>query len=160
MARKPEKREPLRVDRSAGRQSRRGSGQLRDAITELGIGEPTKRRKQGGKRRHIDDYREVVLDGAAEGGLADALLQLTQQTHADRSRLLPEERPAVELPKAKRRSRQDVQREAAQAARDLRDQMKEAGIRERTHYYSAVERAETGEIDRTYDLGEPLDEKP
>jgi hypothetical protein len=149
-------------------QARRGSSvagpaaaeQLRNAIAELGLGEPAGRRKPGGKRRHIDDYRELVLDGTTGDGLADALMDLTQQAHANRRRLLPEERPAMELPRVKSGSRRDAKREAAKAARDLRDQMKRDGVRERTHYYSAVERAETGEIDRTYDLGRPSEERP
>jgi len=114
---------------------------------------------RAGKQHHIDDYHEVVLDGAGKEGLADALMALNQQTHANRSRLLPEEPPAVRLPRAKPGRRVDPQAEGTSAARELRKQMKEGGLRERTHYYSAVERAETGEIDRTYELGRPLRRK-
>ena len=110
---------------------------------------------RAGKQHHIDDYHEVVLDGAGKEGLADALMALNQQTHANRSRLLPEEAPALRLPQTKPGSRVDPQAEGTSAARELRKQMKEGGLRERTHYYSAIERAETGEIDRTYELGRP-----
>jgi hypothetical protein len=55
----------------------------------------------------------------------------------------------VELPRKKAGSRNDPQGEATQAVCDLRRRMKKHGLGERTHYYSAVERAETGEIDRT-----------
>jgi hypothetical protein len=56
---------------------------------------------RAGKQHHIDDYHEVVLDGDSNEGLADALMALNQQTHANRSRLLPEEPPALRLPRTK-----------------------------------------------------------
>lgn len=44
----------------------------------------------------------------------------------------------------------------------VRRDMKKKGIREREHYYGAAERAETGEIDRTYKLspGSPSEASP
>lgn len=119
----------------------------------------TTQRGGAGKQHHIDDYHEVVLDGADKEGLADALMALNQQTHANRSRLLPEEPPALRLPQTKPGRRVDPQAEGTSAARELRKQMREGGLRERTHYYSAIERAEVGEIDRTYELGRPLRRK-
>jgi hypothetical protein len=144
----------------ARKRDKKGQARRASAAAGLGRGEPPSRRKPRSRRRHVDDYRELVLDGTASRGLADALMELTRETYANRRRLLPEERPAMELPRVKSGGRRHAQREAAKAARDLRDQMKRDGAPERAHYYSAVERAETGEIDRTYDLGRPLEEKP
>ncbi len=158
MARKSPKREPVRIDRAKQRPPVPRGDELRDAISELGFA-PVKRKRDRGKRHHVDDYREVVLNGGAEAGLADALLELTQETHANRSRLLPEERAAVHLPQGKTGGRKAAEQEAQQAARDLRDEMNELGVRKRTHYYTALERLQTGEIDRTYDVGEPPDPK-
>ncbi|MFB3883168.1 MAG: hypothetical protein ACE149_18015 [Armatimonadota bacterium] len=111
------------------------------------------KRQGGGKQRHIDDYRELVLDGAGKDGLADALMALNQQAHANQSRLLPDEPPPVRLATPRRGSTFDPQAIGTEAARDLRRQMAEAGMDEPTHYYAARERAEVGEIDRTYSLG-------
>jgi uncharacterized protein HemY len=125
--------------------------QLRAALNELSE-PPRDRRLRRHKQHHIDDYRETVLDSSDSTPLSQALLELTEQTHGNRHRLLPEEAPTVKLSGAGAEDRESAQRRAEKAAQDLRENMKKGGVRERTHYYSATERRETGEIDRTYQI--------
>ena len=128
--------------------------QLRAALNELSE-PPLDRRLRRHKQRHVDDYRETVLDGSDSTPLSQALLELTEQTHGNRHRLLPEEAPTVKLRDAAVEDRESAQRRAEKAAQDLRENMKKRGVRERTHYYSATERREVGEIDRTYKIPPP-----
>jgi len=132
-------------------QPQSAADQLRAALDELS--EPSRDRRLGRhKQHHIDDYRETVLDGSDSTPLSQALLELTEQTHGNRHRLLPDEAPTVQLSDAGAQDRESAQRRAGKAAQDLRDNMKKGGVRERTHYYSATERREVGEIDRTYKI--------
>lgn len=128
--------------------------QLRAALNELSE-PPRDSRQRRHRQRHVDDYRETVLDGSDSTPLSQALLELTEQTHANRHRLLPEEAPTLKLGRATDENRASAQRRAHEAAHDLRENMKKRGVRERTHYYSATERREVGEIDRTYKVPPP-----
>ncbi|MCJ7752234.1 MAG: hypothetical protein MUQ65_14300 [Armatimonadetes bacterium] len=129
--------------------------QLRAALNELSE-PPRDRRLRRHKQHHIDDYRETVLDGSDSTALSQALLELTEQTHGNRRRLLPEEASTVKLSDAGAEDRESAQHRAAKAAQDLRENMKKHGVRERTHYYSATEPREVGEIDRTYKIPPPF----
>ena len=112
-------------------------------------------RAKKGKQRHIDDYREVVLDGTKPGEFSQALLEVTASSYADRKRLLADEPKRTEL---KRKgsgpapSAKQVQAEAQREARKLKKAMAKKGVPEREHYYRAGERLEVGEVDRTYDV--------
>ena len=135
-------------------QPQSAADQLRAALNELS--EPPRDSRLGRhKQHHVDDYRETVLDGSDSTPLSQALLELTEQTHKNRHRLLPEQAPTVKLSDAGAQDRESAQRRAEKAAQDLRDNMKKRGVRERTHYYSATERREVGEIDRTYKIPPP-----
>jgi hypothetical protein len=130
--------------------------ELRAALNDLHSDRQKKQRKHRGKQRHVDDYRELVLDSASTTGFSEALTQLVKESRQNRARLLPEEKPIVSLastPDAA--TRQQAARQAQSAAGDLKQVMAKRGIKERTHYYSATERRETGEIDRTYQIRRP-----
>ncbi len=129
--------------------------ELRAALNDL-HSDRQKKRKHRGKQHHVDDYRELVLDSSSTTGFSEALTQLVKESRQNRARLLPEEKPIVSLtstPDAA--TRQQAARQAQSAARDLKQVMTKRGIKERTHYYSATERRETGEIDRTYQIRRP-----
>ena len=112
-----------------------------------------KRRKQ--RKQHIDSYHELNLDGSDPAGLPGSLLEVTGQSFADRHRLLPDEATRTKLSHlkgegeaARRMAAHDVDR----ASQHMKEDMRKRGTKERAHYYSASERSETGEVDRTYDV--------
>jgi len=130
--------------------------QLRAALQRLRDERDQRLRKgKKGKQRHIDDYRELSLDGTKPAELSQALLDVTARSYTDRKRLLADEPRRTEL---KRRgpgpapSAKQVQAEAEREARRLRKQMTDKGIPEPDHYYTAGERLEVGEVDRTYEV--------
>ncbi len=126
---------------------------LRDALTEISEGKEEVDRRYRSKQRHVDDYSELVIKRSKREPLSDALMKLTQETHNNRQRLLAEERPSVKLSGGVRKGeggRKEAQRTAAEAAKEFRDELRKHGGRERTHYYPATERQQTGEVDRTY----------
>jgi hypothetical protein len=135
--------------------------EMKAALAELSVQQSTTRsagRKK--QQRHVDDYRELVLDGTEKVQLSEELLHLTHDTHRNKGRLLEEEGPVVEVTPEDDRSGADAQERADRAAKEFKDYMDKEGIRERTHYYSHIERAQTGEIDRTYDTDlEPRKDK-
>jgi hypothetical protein len=124
--------------------------QLRAALHELSQ-TPTDRRFRRGQQRHVDDYRELVLRGE-QTPLSEALLELTQETHRNRHRLLEEEPQKLALCKQPGKAAETAQHLAQEAVHEFREDMRRHGIPERSHYYSARERRETGEIDRTYTI--------
>jgi hypothetical protein len=130
--------------------------ELKSAFQQL-RDERDRRMRKGkkGKQRHIDDYRELVLDGTKPGEFSQALLEVTARSYADRKRLLADEPERTEL-KQKRPgpapSPKQLQAEAEREARKLKKAMAKKGVREREHYYRAGERLEVGEVDRTYDV--------
>ncbi len=127
--------------------------ELRAAFNDFQSQHERKQRKRRGKQHHVDDYRELVLDSSSTTGLSEALSQLVTETRQNRARLLPEEKPIISLAGGTNTSnRKEAAREAESASKDLKVQMAKRGIEERTHYYSASERRETGEIDRTYEI--------
>jgi len=128
--------------------------QLREALEELRDRQQRRKRRRGGKRRHIDDYRELVLDESVPGKMTEALIDLTQAAHRDRRRLVGDEKRRIELPRelGEGKGTDDPQQRAARAAQALREAMRKKGVAERTHYYPASARSQTGEIDRTYSL--------
>ena len=145
----------LRKGKAKGAQPEAGqpvspADKLRSAILGLKSNHQKKQRKRSGKRRHVDDYRELVLDGSRTAGLSEALSALVAETHQNRARLLPEAKPTVALSGTPAATREDAARRAETASRALKQEMQKCGVKERTHYYSATERRETGEIDRTY----------
>jgi len=107
-------------------------------------------RKRGKPRRHADDYKEYLLSSSNDTPLSQALFELTEETYQCRHRLLPDEVPSLAL--RKDRAAETPQGVADEATREIEDDMKHLGILGPTHYYSASERRETGEIDRTYDV--------
>jgi len=122
---------------------------LRSALEELQEQRQDPRRPPG-KQRHIDDFRELVVDGAQNVQLSQALLELTQDSHANRKQLLDEQERLV-LRRRRSTSTDDAtRREAEQAAKEMKQEMDEHGVRPREHYYSPSERLEVGEVDRTY----------
>jgi len=127
--------------------------QLRTALGTMHEQYEKHRRKRPGKQRHIDDYRELVIK-TQTGGFSEALLNLTRETHARRHLLVPEDPTRLVLPAkgGKALGPHAARREAEQAARDLKQEMDRLGVPERAHYYTPMERLETGEIDRTYQL--------
>jgi hypothetical protein len=128
--------------------------QMREALEKLRQRQEKVRRKHRGKQRHIDDYRELVLRKADPGELPRAMLDLTQQSYADRKRLLPDEPTRLVLPARPGAAAgpEGARREAERAAREMKREMERQGRPEPTHYYTYRERLETGEIDRTYKI--------
>jgi hypothetical protein len=113
------------------------------------------RKGKTGKQRHIDDYRELVLDGTKPGEFSQALLEVTARSYADRKRLLADEPKRTELKQkgsGPAPSAKQVQAEAEREARKLKKAMAKKGVPEREHYYPAADRFDAGEIDRTYDV--------
>ncbi len=131
---------------------------LRAALADLTDTPGERGGKHRRKRRHVDDYREHVLDGSDDTPLSQALLNLIQETHRSRHRLLPDEVPTVTL--REDREAKDPQRLANEATQEIKAEMRRRGVREPTHYYSARERRETGEIDRTYEIGRKARKPP
>jgi hypothetical protein len=158
MSRKPRRPRGKRDDRREARPSS-PADVLRQALEEMQEGEQTSRRAGWRERQHVDDYREVAVDGMREG-LSEALLRLTEEAHTNRDRLLEEQRPKTQLPRARRGGGEDPQNEAEAAAREIKEEMDRLGIEEQTHYYTARERAETGEVDRTYQVDNRVRKRP
>jgi len=129
--------------------------QIRAAFSEFSEASRLQRRDRRPKRQHVDDYHEVVLDDDAGSDLSQALSDLTEQSRENRHRLLDEEPPTVRLPKGESGDVPDPQHEADEATREIKDEYDRLGVEPPTHYYSAKERRETGEIDRTYRVDRP-----
>lgn len=137
-----------RPDSRHATRSSRPADPLRDALAELSDEPPD----SSPQRHHVDDYREFVLDDGDATPLSHALLELNEQTHANRHRLLPEEAPVIMLGDAAADDKEPPRRRAGDALAELHNDVQESGIPRRTHYYSASERREVGEVDRTYDI--------
>ncbi len=108
------------------------------------------------ERRHVDDFREFRLDGTKTEGFSEALLDLTADSYAKRDPLMGERRHVVDgHPGASKGfdSDEDARNAAQRAAAKQRRVMRQKGLRDEEHYYRAGERQETGEIDRTYQVG-------
>ena len=130
--------------------------EIRAAFSEFSEASRLQRPDRRAKRHHVDDYRELVLEEGAGANLSEALSDLTRQTHENRHRLLDEEPPSLSLPKGKPgEAPLDPQREGDIASREIKDDYDRLGVDPPTHYYSAKDRRETGEIDRTYRLDRP-----
>jgi hypothetical protein len=147
--RKPRERRPppAKTGASAGDSA---ADQLRAALHELSQ-KPTDRRFRRGRQRRVDDYRELVLRGE-QTPLSEALLELTQETYRNRHRLLEEEPQKLALCEHPGEVAETAQHLAQEAVHEFREDMRRHGIPGRSHYYSARERRETGEIDRTYTI--------
>ncbi|MBN1461741.1 MAG: hypothetical protein JXA57_19600 [Armatimonadetes bacterium] len=126
--------------------ARSAADELRAALDDLAV-TPS---KDLGKRRHVDDYREFFVDGGENNPLSQALSDLTQDAYDRRERLLPEQPKTVPL--REDRDATTPQRLADKMTGELKRDMKESGLAPSTHYYSASERKETGEVDRTYEV--------
>ena len=118
--------------------------------------------RRRGKRRkqHIDSYHELQLDGADPADLPGSLLEVTGQSFADRHRLLPDEATRTKLSPLKgegEAARRMAAHDLDRASQHVKEDMRKRGTKERTHYYSASERSQTGEVDRTYDVVDPED---
>ena len=150
MPREKPRKKGLRQAQPGAPAGESAADQLRAALHELSE-TPQDKRFSRGKQRHVDDYRELVLR-KEQPPLSQSLLELTQETHRNRHRLLEEEPEKLALPEEPKEAGQTAQRRAQAAVRQLREDMRRHGIPERTHYYRARERAETGEIDRTYTI--------
>jgi hypothetical protein len=108
-----------------------------------------KQSKRG--RKHTDDSHDLVITPENSADPTSALLDLTAQSYADRKQYDAGEKVRVELASAGERSPEDTQSEAERASQAHVADMKKKGVKLREHYYSATERSQTGEIDRTYD---------
>jgi len=130
--------------------------EMKGALEELRDRRERSRRRTRGRRRHIDDYRELVIEGDERGTLSEALLKLTAESHRNRHLLLAEETRRSELPSESQSGTGpgDAQAQAERAVEELREDLRKRGAPERTHYYRASERRETGEVDRTYVVDE------
>jgi hypothetical protein len=145
----PRRRKKARGDDRSADKPRSSRDLLRDALSEISEGKQEVDRRYGSKQRHVDDYREQVIERSEREDVSDALMRLTEETHGKRDRLLPEQRQRVRL-SGEALSRDEAQDAAEEAAQEFRDELKKRGGRERTHYYPATERQQTGEVDRTY----------
>jgi hypothetical protein len=154
----PRRRKKVRGDDKSGDKPRSSRDLLRDALSEISEGKQEVDRRYGSKQRHVDDYREQVIDGADGGPVSEALMRLTEETHGKRDRLLPEQRPRVRL-SGEALSRDEARQAAEEAAEGFREDLKKRGARERTHYYPATERQQAGEVDRTYRVPPPKGKK-
>jgi hypothetical protein len=154
----PRRRKKARGDDRSADKPRSSRDLLRDALSEISEGKQEVDRRYGSKQRHVDDYREQVIDGADDRPVSEALMRLTEETRGRRDRLLPEERQRVRL-SGEALSRDEAQQAAEEAAEEFRDDSKKRGARERTHYYPATERQQTGEVDRTYRVPRPKGKK-
>lgn len=154
----PRRRKKAGGDDRSGDKPRSSRDLLRDALSEISEGKQEVDRRYGSKQRHVDDYREQVIDGADGRPVSDALMRLTEETHGKRDRLLPEQRQRVRL-SGEALSRDEAQQAAEEAAEEVREDFKKRGARERTHYYPATERQQTGEVDRTYRVPPPKGKK-
>jgi len=129
--------------------------QLREAVQDLKARQETIKRRHPGKQHHIDDYRELQLDGTRPELFSSALMDLTRDSYANRQLLDADGKPRTELPaeEAEQVDPERLKERIRQDADEVREDMKKRGARERKHYYSASERGEAGEIDRTYRIG-------
>ena len=144
--RKRQRREPTASPRN----------QLRRSLEELRDRQEVKKPQGRVERRHVDDYRELSLDGTDPGQLSGALLDLTQRSYTNRDRFESEEKARLRLPQVDAEEEvaaEKLQREAERAVKQAREEMRKRGVKEREHYYSASERSQTGEVDRTYEIG-------
>lgn len=134
---------------------------LRSAVAELGIREQDPKRIRSRKKHHIDDFRELVLDGAEKVRLSEALIEVAQDSQANRN-LQPDEQERTALPSRSSATDEESKREAERAAREMEEQMGEEWVRSQQHYYMPNERAQTGEVDRTYviEKDEPPEKRP
>lgn len=127
---------------------------LRDALSEISEGKQAVDRRYPSKQRHVDEYRELLIRRAEAGEASEALMRLTEEAHRNRERLSPEQRRRVDIPETALDGG-GAQQAAQEAAQQFRDRLRKRGGRERTHYYPATERQQTGEIDRTYRVPRP-----
>lgn len=116
---------------------------------------PRRRGKPRKRKQHIDSYHELQLDGSDPADLPGSLLEVTGQSFADRHRLLPDEATRTKLSPLKgegEAARRMAAHDLDRASQHVKEDMRKRGTKERTHYYSASERSQTGEVDRTYDV--------
>ena len=92
-------------------------------------------------------YAVFFLSGASA-----LVFELTEDAYQRRERLLPEDRQTIPL--RDDRDAKTPQGLADTVTAEMTEDMKRLGIAEDTHYYRASERHETGEVDRTYEVGE------
>jgi len=137
--------------------------ELRHAVQDLKARQETVRRRRPGRQHHIDDYRELHIDGTKPEQFSSALLELTGNSYANRQRLDADGKPRTELPADDadqhddpERLRERVKKDASEVGED----MKRRRTRARKHYYSASERGEVGEIDRTYRIAKDRKDRP
>lgn len=151
------------------RQPRKDSGDpaspaevLRDAVQDVKARQETVRRRRPGRQHHIDDYRELQIDGTKPEHFSSALMDLTAGSYANRQRLDSDGKPRTELPAegAEQVDPERLKERIKKDADEVREGMKRRGARERKHYYSASERGEVGEIDRTYRIGKDRKDRP
>ena len=124
---------------------------LQDALAQLHERQQVaKKHKVKGRRHHTDEYRELVVDGAKNINMPEALLDLTRDALANRERSA-EEGQRTQLPSRRGPITDEASRlEAERAAKEMGDEMKRHGMTPGAHYYTTSERVQTGEIDRTY----------
>lgn len=125
--------------------------QLKSALEELSYGHERARKRMKGKRRHTDDYREVVIKGDQSVHMSDALASLTADSYLRRG-VLEDEEKGVHLRPGKKASEAEVQQEATQASDEIMGEYNRLGETPDEHYYKATERLDAGEIDRTYKI--------
>jgi len=146
-----------------GGEAKSPAEELRDAVQDLKARQDTIRLRHPGKQHHIDDYRELQLDGTRPEQFSSALMDLTRNSYANRQLLDSDGKPRTELPADEAGQDDDPERlkqRVKKEADEIREDMKKRGARERKHYYSASERGEVGEIDRTYRIAKDRKDRP
>ena len=91
-------------------------------------------------------FRELKADSDATR-LEEDLLYLTADTHEHRHLYGVEEAPRVDLTQAEGD-------DAAQASKDAKADFEKKGVKLSNHYYRVSERAQTGEIQETFEIEE------
>jgi len=97
-------------------------------------------------RKGYDDFIEFIIR-ADPGTMAQSLSEVISEC----------KRLGVTLPEEKILSVRELSRrpaavEADLAAKKIREDMRRRGVRGKKHYYTAGERPQTGEVDRTYEV--------
>lgn len=103
--------------------------------------------KRGPRRtmRRVDDVLEFDIKGDA-GDFAASLKQVI--AHCKRMGIAVPEESVFTV----RQTERPAGAEAGEAIKEMREDMRRRGVRDRKHYYTESERPQTGEIDRTYEV--------
>lgn len=124
---------------------------VRLALAELGRRHTERKKKGFFRRRHVDDFQELKIHNVKPEGLSDDLLYLTADTYRHRHLCGTDESPRVELQGAGGTDAEGAS-EAARASEEAKADFEKRGVKMSEHYYRAAERAQTGEIQETFEI--------